>query len=367
MLYLIEILHQTTTVGRDGIAVLGCILSKFYIKPQPAVANIASANVVSYRNSTSNHNHDRNVYVDVQLYLIEILHQTTTLPYDGILRDGLYLIEILHQTTTLDDAITKDLELYLIEILHQTTTWMPTQTKVWALYLIEILHQTTTIRANIAFNLRCILSKFYIKPQLINCSFSYIIVVSYRNSTSNHNATLARLFICRVVSYRNSTSNHNNAPIPKDERLLYLIEILHQTTTRQPISFLRKKLYLIEILHQTTTIEDSPLFCYTLYLIEILHQTTTQQYIGCLYGSLYLIEILHQTTTSGPLKYYSAQLYLIEILHQTTTVGFSGAFELLLYLIEILHQTTTFTRVPLLTWCCILSKFYIKPQLHFDT
>ena len=122
VLYLIEILHQTTTVGRDGIAVLGCILSKFYIKPQPAVANIASANVVSYRNSTSNHNHDRNVYVDVQLYLIEILHQTTTLPYDGILRDGLYLIEIL----------------------HQTTTWMPTQTKVWALYLIEILHQTTT-------------------------------------------------------------------------------------------------------------------------------------------------------------------------------------------------------------------------------
>ena len=36
---------------------------------------------------------------------------------------------------------------------------------------------------------------------------------------------------------------------------------------------------------------------------------------------------------------------------------------LALYLIEILHQTTTF--LYLVTWpkCCILLKFYIKPQL----
>ena len=33
-----------------------------------------------------------------------------------------------------------------------------------------------------------------------------------------------------------------------------------------------------------------------------------------------------------------------------------------LYLIEILHQTTTFPSVVDGSMCCILSKFYIKPQ-----
>ena len=35
MLYLIEILHQTTTIVLLAIVILSCILSKFYIKPQP--------------------------------------------------------------------------------------------------------------------------------------------------------------------------------------------------------------------------------------------------------------------------------------------------------------------------------------------
>ena len=34
------------------------------------------------------------------LYLIEILHQTTTTTYDVTITQELYLIEILHQTTT---------------------------------------------------------------------------------------------------------------------------------------------------------------------------------------------------------------------------------------------------------------------------
>ena len=35
---------------------------------------------------------------------------------------SLYLIEILHQTTTLPEIVKCRLSLYLIEILHQTTT-----------------------------------------------------------------------------------------------------------------------------------------------------------------------------------------------------------------------------------------------------
>ena len=122
------------------------------------------------------------------------------------------------------------------------------------LYLIEILHQTTTHCKCIQFTLCCILSKFYIKPQrrglrnlrhsscilskfyikpqrLCRCyswpsgcilSKFYIkpqrvagegysqAVVSYRNSTSNHNKTAAGFYRFIVVSYRNSTSNHND-------------------------------------------------------------------------------------------------------------------------------------------------------------
>ena len=76
---------------------------------------------------------------------------------------------------------------------------------------------------------------------------------------------------------------------------------------------------------------------------------------------LYLIEILHQTTTLTIINNNKIMLYLIEILHQTTTIIIillSG----MLYLIEILHQTTTGMVWYGMVWCCILLKFYIKPQ-----
>ena len=77
----------------------------------------------------------------------------------------------------------------------------------------------------------CILSKFYIKPQLVRNFYGYSQVVSYRNSTSNHNPRASSSFECRVVSYRNSTSNHNDQFSNSVSSRLYLIEILHQTTT----------------------------------------------------------------------------------------------------------------------------------------
>ena len=77
---------------------------------------------------------------------------------------------------------------------------------------------------------------------------------------------------------------------------------------------------------------------------------------------LYLIEILHQTTTIILAEIRRRVLYLIEILHQTTTAHPTQDWSLLLYLIEILHQTTTEPLQQECFWCCILSKFYIKPQ-----
>ena len=164
-----------------------CILSKFYIKPQQQRSLGFSYVVVSYRNSTSNHNDIPIPKSTPQLYLIEILHQTTTVPSTFFLVVRLYLIEILHQTTT------------------------------------EVIE---SLRLN-----SCILSKFYIKPQ-------QRFVIDIPNP---------------VVSYRNSTSNHNSGGAPVSPGRLYLIEILHQTTTSISLWLLFPQLYLIEILHQTTT------------------------------------------------------------------------------------------------------------------
>ena len=143
----------------------------------------------------------------------------------------MYLIEILHQTTTLHRLRYANARLYLIEILHQTTTFLRIHRQSPELYLIEILHQTTTLPSASRSMACCILSKFYIKPQLIPRSDGAGYVVSYRNSTSNHNSS---------AGWRTPAG-------------LYLIEILHQTTTGVSEICLVNVLYLIEILHQTTT------------------------------------------------------------------------------------------------------------------
>ena len=142
-LYLIEILHQTTTLLGLLHGLFRCILLKFYIKPQHRPRNSKVCRVVSYWNSTSNHNFNTVMVAVVTLYLIEILHQTTTTADTGA--DYLWL--------------------YLIEILHQTTTWQLYANHPSELYLIEILHQTTTSHIFYWWLHSCILLKFYIKPQ----------------------------------------------------------------------------------------------------------------------------------------------------------------------------------------------------------
>ena len=69
--------------------------------------------------------------------------------------------------------------LYLIEILHQTTTQAQKRGIAPQLYLIEILHQTTTSKMVSLISFRCILLKFYIKPQLRAAQTDPLLVVSY--------------------------------------------------------------------------------------------------------------------------------------------------------------------------------------------
>ena len=102
-------------------------------------------------------------------------------------------------------------------------------------------------------------------------------VVSYRNSTSNHNTGLITGAIGQVVSYRNSTSNHNipDSYITSSDVVSYRNSTSNHNSTIPQLAI--ASLYLIEILHQTTTDRCSVPDRCSLYLIEILHQTTTQR------------------------------------------------------------------------------------------
>ena len=321
-LYLIEILHQTTTSSRARARLLCCILLKFYIKPQQ--------------------------------------------PFTRSRYSKLYLIEILHQTTTCGKCEDCLRRLYLIEILHQTTTPALASMPLCRCILLKFYIKPQLVSSLFVLGAGCILLKFYIKPQLrLERELAYC-VVSYRNSTSNHNAVAGRHYLA----------------------LLYLIEILHQTTTLVECVEITSELYLIEILHQTTTRSylSIPVVCCILskfyikpqlqravdnnrYVVSYRNSTSNHNHMTIVlyfYG-LYLIEILHQTTTICFHDIFSSLLYLIEILHQTTTEDWGSIKKHWLYLIEILHQTTTAAAVFKIAKGCILSKFYIKPQLWMGT
>ena len=143
--------------------------------------------------------------------------------------------------------------LYLIEILHQTTTFPPVVRRVVRCILSKFYIKPQLRLERELTRCSCILSKFYIKPQppIIN-SVPYR-VVSYRNSTSNHNSGTNPPFFRFVVSYRNSTSNHNVLGSRTYRR--YVVSYRNSTSNHNiyVVRSLIAPLYLIEILHQTTT------------------------------------------------------------------------------------------------------------------
>ena len=295
MLYLIEILHQTTTLSTITVFMLGCILLKFYIKPQLRRQSTPLLSVVSYWNSTSNHNNLR------------------------CSRSALWVVSYWNSTSN-----------------HNFSYAWPGSS---SLYLIEILHQTTTLAILLSLPLRCILLKFYIKPQLQGKKASHYRVVSYWNSTSNHNIAFNDRLGRRVVSYWNSTSNHNWFLVESAKTVLYLIEILHQTTTWTLAANGVTRLYLIEILHQTTTspvLSDSSLGC---ILLKFYIKPQLRRWRKCHY-----VVVSYWNSTSNH------------------NLGIFWKVFAKLYLIEILHQTTTFRHFLLMPLGCILLKFYIKPQ-----
>ena len=144
--------------------------------------------------------------------------------------------------------------------------------------------------------------------------------------------------------------------------LLYLILFLHQTTTTQTISDLKRRCILFSsyIKPQRIIFSCSSQRVVSYSLPTSNHNSAIVSDVGM---SLYLILFLHQTTTLyGPNRIVIG-LYLILFLHQTTTEYDEGGDMPPLYLILFLHQTTTNRFDWFNPACCILFSSYIKPQL----
>ena len=166
--------------------------------------------VVSYRNSTSNHNRWGSRLRIGLLYLIEILHQTTTesfslLPPPG----GCILSKFYIKPQPYKNYYANKQGCILSKFYIKPQPKISSVLAVVGCILSKFYIKPQLLVANVIINRGCILSKFYIKPQQCPLQHYSFCVVSYRNSTSNHNHTTAPSNSLFVVSYRNSTSNHN--------------------------------------------------------------------------------------------------------------------------------------------------------------
>ena len=174
--------------------------------------------VVSYRNSTSNHNTSVSNAAISSLYLIEILHQTTTNQW--------------RRCNTGSCILSK----FYIKPQHwQDEAQIDTRCILSKFYIKPQQRQRFLGRAR-----SCILSKFYIKPQhsqcvvvqLCSCILSKFYIKPQLRSGAGAEGVgciLSKFYIkpqlgrraCRpwwVVSYRNSTSNHNRSRTPSTRR-----------------------------------------------------------------------------------------------------------------------------------------------------
>ena len=206
-LYLIEILHQTTTHCKCIQFTLCCILSKFYIKPQH----------LRHRPNNENGCILSKFYIKPQQLL-----RTNYEPTGCILSK--FYIKPQHYENAYNDPSSCILSKFYIKPQQAN----PELVAAYRCILSKFYIKPQRRNAGHGNTFGCILSKFYIKPQRVRPIRISLIVVSYRNSTSNHNRTTGKNINGAVVSYRNSTSNHNYRgllPI-----LLYVVSYRNSTS-----------------------------------------------------------------------------------------------------------------------------------------
>ena len=148
----------------------GRLVSLIDIKPQHNPNNTKSRYVVLYPSSTSNLNWYRTEEARDRV----VLYLSSTSNHNGILEDippnELCYIFLLHQTTTINARGKRTILLCYIFLLHQTTTRKSGGKIVLLLCYIFLLHQTTTLMSIVPDAVCCVISFFYIKPQLKNAA-----------------------------------------------------------------------------------------------------------------------------------------------------------------------------------------------------
>ena len=145
----------------------------------------------------------------LRLYLIEILHQTTTGCSDCEQVRRCILSKFYIKPQRFGSGITTGFRCILSKFYIKPQLRLERELACCSCILSKFYIKPQRVAGKGYSRTGCILSKFYIKPQLRRRRKCYHVVVSYRNSTSNHNVVPIIIFAEPVVSYRNSTSNHN--------------------------------------------------------------------------------------------------------------------------------------------------------------
>ena len=253
-----------------------CILSKFYIKPQHRSRRRQQLQVVSYRNSTSNHNLSLLYYKENRV--VSYRNSTSNHNQPGDQHSGGRVVSYRNSTSNHNNPRYLPNKKNVVSYRNSTSNHnqLADRFAVPRLYLIEILHQTTTVGLAVVHYVRCILSKFYIKPQLCTCfgdlRFCCILSKFYIKPQPSVCSAITRL--CCILSKFYIKPQPRNTFIDFVRRcILSKFYIKPQLAAREGATLI--VLYLIEILHQTTTCLPIRSWNFSLYLIEILHQTTT--------------------------------------------------------------------------------------------
>ena len=141
----IVFLHQTTTTIVRLPSGANCLISSFYIKPQPWSEGMRMMTIVLYRLSTSNHNFcfDFGAKVRIVLYRLSTSNHNQSLSGHKEYLIVLYRLSTSNHNLSIFSA--NILRLSYIVFLHQTTTRNRHKKNKNILSYIVFLHQTTTI------------------------------------------------------------------------------------------------------------------------------------------------------------------------------------------------------------------------------
>ena len=145
--------------------------------------------------------------------------------------------------------------MYYIFILHQTTTLNTTMFHLTQLYYIFILHQTTTHRPKRPLADSCIISSFYIKPQLqhgIIMAWQRCIISSFYIKPQRRDLSFSPELGCIISSFYIKPQLYLWTKISNRRCIISSFYIKPQR--RAMAGLVPRSLYYIFILHQTTTL-----------------------------------------------------------------------------------------------------------------